>query len=151
MLEPVLLWTGSIVAHYRGDRELGRDCTNRLTLSQDAFLIQRIPSAMTQMHSAAMNKDFPAAVCFGRSLYEMGRLVDIGQPGFWPWEDIWAQQLLHAGDAALSEEVTSRAEERAAGSDILSVTAKLAVPRAGLLIQRGETSAGLKSSPMPSR
>ncbi|MGV3208632.1 LuxR C-terminal-related transcriptional regulator [Corynebacterium sp. 11266D000AW] len=144
VLEPVLLWTGSIVAHYRGDRELGRDYTNRLTLSQDAFLIQRIPSAMTQMHSAAMNKDFPAAVRFGRSLYEMGRLVDIGQPGFWPWEDIWAQQLLHAGDADLAEEVTSRAEERAAGSDILSVAAKLAVPRAGLLIQRGETAAGLK-------
>ena len=142
-LEPLLLWTGSQIAAFKGDKDLARDYTSRLTISQDSFLIQRIPSYMSRMLLGSFENDQPAMLRAGRTLTKLSEDFDIGHPGFWPWEDVWAQSLVSAGDVAEADRITTVAEDRAQGSGILSVQAKLAVPRAGVLIQHGDVDQGL--------
>lgn len=143
-LEPLLLWTGGQIAAFRGDRELARSYVNRLTFSHDAFVIQRVPSAMCRLLIAGIEGDQSTARRAGETLTQISRETDISQPGWWPWEDVWAQQLLHAGRVDEADEVTTRAEEKAADSGIASLHAKLGVPRAGILLQRGDIDAGIK-------
>ncbi len=143
-LEPLLLWTGGQIAAFRGDRELARSYVNRLTFSHDAFVIQRIPSAMCRLQIAAIEGDMSTAQRAGETLTQIGRETDISQPGYWPWEDVWAQQLLQAGRVEEADEVTTRAEEKAEGSGIASLHAKLGVPRAGILLARGDIEGGIR-------
>ncbi|WP_197088345.1 helix-turn-helix transcriptional regulator [Corynebacterium occultum] len=143
-LEPLLLWTGASIAAYRGERELARSYVNRLTFSHDAFVLQRVPSAMCRLLLASLDNDMSSAMRAGRALESINAETNISQPGFWPWEDVWAQQLLHAGKIEEADAVTSRAEEIAAGSNIASIKAKLGVPRAGILMQRGDIEGGIK-------
>lgn len=143
-LEPLLLWTGASIAAYRGEKDLARSYVNRLTFSHDAFTLQRVPSAMCRLLLASLDNDLGTAMRVGRTLESINQETNISQPGFWPWEDVWAQQLLHAGLIDEADEVTTRAEENAAGSGIASLHAKLGVPRAGILMQRGDIEGGIK-------
>ncbi|AJE33891.1 transcriptional regulator [Corynebacterium humireducens NBRC 106098 = DSM 45392] len=143
-LEPLLLWTGSQVAAYRGDRELSRAYINRLTFSHDAFAIQRIPSAMCRLLVGSIEGDASSLERAGETLVNISRETDISQPGFWPWEDVWAQHLVLTGRIDDADDLTSRAEERAAESGIGSLHAKLAVPRAGILMQHGDIEGGIR-------
>ncbi|WP_156228792.1 helix-turn-helix transcriptional regulator [Corynebacterium comes] len=143
-LEPILLWTGAQIAGYKGDRELSRSYINRLTLSHDAFAIQRIPSAMCRMFVGGIEGDVSSMNRAGEALVAIGRETDISQPGFWPWEDVWAQHLVLTGRIEEADAVTTAAEERAAESGIGSLQAKLAVPRAGILMQRGDIEGGIR-------
>lgn len=142
-LEPLLLWTGSQVAAFRGERDLARAYANRLTLSQDSFLIQRIPSGMCRLLLAGVEGDQSSIMRAGRALTRLSEEHDIGHPGFWVWEDVWAQNLLAAGEIDEADRITSRALDRAEGSGLDSVVARLGVPRAGILMQRGDVEKGL--------
>ena len=143
-LEPILLWTGAQVAGYKGDRELSRAYMNRLTLSHDAFVIQRIPSAMCRLFIGGIEGDVSGMNRAGEALVAVSQETDISQPGFWPYEDVWAQHLILTGRIEEADEITTRAEERAAQSGIGSLHAKLAVPRAGILMHRGDIEGGIR-------
>ncbi len=143
-IEPILLWTGAQIAAYRGDRELSRSYINRLTFSHDAFAIQRIPSAMCRLLVGSIEGDTSSMERAGDTLVNISRETDISQPGFWPWEDVWAQHLVLSGRIDEADEITSAAEERAAESGIGSLQAKLAVPRAGILMQQGDLEGGIR-------
>ena len=144
-LSPLLLWTGTACAQLRGEHSLAASYNNRLTLNEDAFVIQRVPALLTQLRSALAKSDYRTAVRFGRELAAIQERTDISQPGFWPWEDLYARALLATGEHEKAEAVLETAEARAAASHIDSVHARLAVPRANLLIQRGDTAAGLRT------
>lgn len=143
-LEPLLLWTASTVATFQGNRDLARTYLNRVTLSNDAFAIQRIPSAMSHIVAGSLTNDISRTLRYGRKLDALQSQNDFGHPGFWPWEDVYAQALILDGKYAEAEDVTSRAEDRAKTSSIESIKSKLKVPRASLLIISGNQEKGIK-------
>ena len=144
ILEPLLLWTGAQIAAYRGDHGLARDYLNRAVIGPDSFPIQIIPSLMGRIVVSSIQSDVPAAVRAGDALNAQAANLDISQPGFWPWEDVYALALLRAGRIDDADAVTSAGESRAEGSGIRSLSAKLAIPRAGILIQRGDIDAAME-------
>ena len=151
LLEPVLLWTGTQVAAFQGDSLGAGRYTARLPDDPDSFLIQRLPAAMSRMITTANSSDLVAALRMGESLARIGTETDTQQPGFWPWEDVYAQCLVRAGriraaDAVVTE-AEQRAEHRAAArgtTPLPSLAAKLRVPRGSILLRRGEVEAGLR-------
>ncbi|MFD5868158.1 LuxR C-terminal-related transcriptional regulator [Corynebacterium sp. NPDC060344] len=144
LLEPLLLWTGAQIAAYRGDTGLARSYVNRLSISPDSFLIQSVPSAMCRMHVATLATDSATAARAGDMLAAINARRDILQPGFWPWEDVYAQALLRVERIDDAESVTETALDRHDGSGILSSQAKLSVPAGGLAIARGDVDEGLR-------
>ncbi|MGP9723795.1 helix-turn-helix transcriptional regulator [Corynebacterium sp. AOP40-9SA-29] len=151
LLEPVLLWTGTQVAAFQGDTLAAGRYSARLPDDPDSFLIQRLPAAMSHMITTANSSDLVAALRVGESLARIGTEQDTQQPGFWPWEDVYAQCLVRAGriraaDAVVTE-AEQRAEHRAASrgtTPLPSLAAKLRVPRGSILLRRGEVDAGLR-------
>ena len=161
LLNPVLLWTGAQVAAFQGDPALSKNYLSRLPRqrsSDDAFIIQRLPAAMCRMIVTANSADLPSAIRAGEVLAAIGMEKDTRQPGFWPWEDVYAQCLVRAGRISAADQVVTDSEARIAMSGLDSVKAKMLVPRGSILLRRGfvdeglrcfETAAGLmEDSPM---
>jgi DNA-binding CsgD family transcriptional regulator/tetratricopeptide (TPR) repeat protein len=144
LLAPVLLWTGAQVAAFQGDHPASRQYTSRLPDDPESFLIQRLPAAMSRMITTATSSDLVAALRVGESLARIGTEKDTQQPGFWPWEDVYAQCLVRAGKIRAADAVVAEAEQRAGGSGLSSVAAKLRVPRGSILLRRGDVDAGVR-------
>lgn len=145
LLEPLLLWTGAQIAAMSGHRELSRHYLSRMQTSADSFLIQRLPAAMGRMIITSTSTELGDALRAGKHLREIVRQQDTQQPGFWPWEDIYANSLVAAGQVDAADAVITGAEERYRDSGIVSLHAKNLVPRASIQIQRGMTRAGVSS------
>ena len=144
LLAPVLLWTGAQVAAFQGDHPGSRQYTSRLPDDPESFLIQRLPAAMSRMITTSTSSDLVAALRVGESLARIGTEKDTQQPGFWPWEDVYAQCLVRAGRIRAADAVVSEAEQRAGGSGLSSLAAKLRVPRGSILLRRGDVEAGVR-------
>lgn len=117
---------------------------SQLSVSHDVFAMEYIPSSMCRMLAAISNNEQAAALRIGHSLHAFGEETGATQPGFWPWEDVYAQLLVQSGHVDEAASVVEQAKERAAGSSIRSLDAKLAVPQASVLIHRGDVEAGVR-------
>lgn len=144
LLDPLLIWTGAQVSGMRGDQQLANSYIDRLQLDEESFVLSRIPGAMTKVaHSSRGTKTSSAL----RAIAELEKAVsgvDSQQSGFWPWEDIYAQTLVRAGQIDRADDVLTQAEEIHAKSGLPSIVARNMVPRAAILITRGETNQGIK-------
>ena len=145
LLEPMLLWSGVQIAAMQGDDLLARNYLQRLTLSEDAFLLQSLPAAMGRMIVAANSADLPAALRAGDLLARTVASTDTQHPGFWPWEDVYAQTLIRAGRIDAADDLITATEARHSPSGLVSLMAKNAVPRATIQLQRGDVGAGLRT------
>lgn len=144
LLEPVLLWTGAQVAALSGRAELSDHYLSRLTVSNDAFMIQKLPSAMGRMIVSSMVSDTRTAAMAGEQLASIVYTTDTQQPGFWAWEDMYALSLIRSGRVDTAAMVMEENLERQEASGILSLRARNLVPRANIEIQRGAASRGVK-------
>lgn len=144
-LVPLLLWTATQIAVSRGEFSLARSYLTQLPQDNDALAIQRIPATMCRIWFHSYSSNLPAALEQGRALEELSAHTDIGQPGFWPWEDLHATNLVRAGELDRAEELVSQAMSRAQASPngVQSVIAKLTVPESLIQIARGDVKEGL--------
>ena len=143
-LEPLLLWTGATVATAKGNMDLSRHYLSRLATDQDSFIVQSMPSAMCRMWVYSRKSEMSAALLAGSNLEKLAATTKINQPGFWPWEDIHATNLIRVGEIDRATALVESTMDSYRGSEIMSVKAKIAVPEAMLMIHHGDVSQGLK-------
>lgn len=141
-LEPLLLWSGATVATARGKHDLARWYLRRLSADQESFLVQSMPSAMCRMWVHSQRNEMTGALIAGTQLEKLGAQKYVNAPGFWPWQDIHATHLIRMGKIDRAEQLVERTRAENAGSGIMSVKAKMAVPEAMLLIHHGDVSKG---------
>lgn len=142
-LEPLLLWTGATVATAKGNMDLARHYLSRLTTDQDSFVVQSVPSAMCRMWVYSRRNEIAAAKLAGNTLEKIAATQTIGQPGFWPWEDIHATNLIRLGDIGRATALVESTMDSYRDTSIMSIKAKIAVPEAMLMIHHGDVSKGL--------
>lgn len=145
LLTPLLLWTGAQTASMRGDDALTRYYLARSVLPDDSFLLQALPAAMGRMIVSASTTDQALALRAGDHLSAVVASAKVGQPGYWAWEDIYAQTLLRAGRVEEADELISAAEASQRSADLASVNARTAMVRAGIQLQRGDKTTGFRT------
>ncbi|GEM_PF-1740879 len=143
-IEPLLLWSGAQIAHMQGNKSLTQQYHARLGVGSDSFAIQRIPAAMTRLLVAYNSGEFPTAVRAGQELLDLRETTDYTQAGFWPWEDVYAQVLMRMNLFDDADELITDAESIANTAGLVSLQAKLMVPRGNLLLHRGEAEKGIR-------
>ncbi|ALC06553.1 hypothetical protein CDES_10890 [Corynebacterium deserti GIMN1.010] len=140
LLEPVHLWTGAQVAAMTGRSELSNHYLQRLTVPDDAFLIQKLTASMGKLITASMISDTRAASIAGDRMASIVYTTNTQQPGFWPWEDMYAISLIRTGRIDAAAAVMDSIPD----STIPSLRARNLVPQANIEIQRGSTARGVK-------
>ncbi len=140
LLQPFLLWTGAQIAAMEGNETLANSYLKRTNIGSDSFLIQQLPAAMGKMIVSASVGDLRIALDASEALARTVRGVDTYHPGYWPWEDVYAQTLIRAGRIDEADQVITEADERSRPFHLRSLFAKNAVPRATIMMQRGQTT-----------
>ncbi|WP_231910136.1 LuxR family transcriptional regulator [Corynebacterium cystitidis] len=142
-LEPLLLWSASVVAGLRGDQSLMSLYSRQVNLSNDAFPIQQIPSAMARLYIAYSQQDSAAMQRAGTFLSNLSDTVDTAQPGFWPWRDIWASHLVNSGQLDEAEALIGQVGDRIRSAPVVSAQAKLSMSEGRLAFARGQHQTGV--------
>lgn len=140
LLEPVHLWTGAQVAAMTGRSELARHYLQRLTVPDDAFLMQKLSASMGRLITAALTSDTRTAALAGDRMASIVYTTNTQQPGFWAWEDMYAISLIRSGRIDAAAAVMDGIPD----ATIPSLRARNLVPQANIEIQRGSTARGVK-------
>lgn len=138
LLAPVVHWPGAVIRSMRGDHLGAATHLRNLTTSADAYPIQIIPSAMARMQVAAASGDYTSVRLAAEPVVALAREVDIDQPGYWPWHDLYAHALVLAGRLDEAEELIGPAETRAERQGHRSTLARLGAVRARIAAVRGD-------------
>lgn len=138
LLAPVIHWSGAVIRSMRGDHLGAAAHLRSLTTSSDAYPVQIIPSAMARMQVAAASGDYTSVRLAAEPLVNLSHRLDIDQPGFWPWHDLYAHALVLMGRLDEAEELIGGAESRAEAQGHRSTLARLGAVRARIAAVRGD-------------
>lgn len=144
LLDPLLLWTGAIISQLRGDYSIAADYRNRLIISNDAFVIQQVPAAITRVVMGLRENQMVDAIRATDQLIALDKKQSISQPGFWPWRDLAVHVLLKTKRLEEADELLSGAEEDANRVNNLGLQARLVAERAHQALVLGEADRGVK-------
>lgn len=138
VLAPVVHWSGAVIRSMRGDHLGAAAHIRHLTTSHDAYPVQIIPSAMARMQVAAASGDYTSVRLAAGPVVELSRQLDIDQPGYWPWHDLYAHALVLMGRLDEAEGLIGPAEDRAGELGHRSTLARLGAVRARVAAVRGD-------------
>lgn len=138
LLAPVIHWNGAVIRSMRGDHLGAAGHLRHLTTSSDAYPVQIIPSAMARMQVAAASGDYTSVRLAAEPVVELSHRLDIDQPGYWPWHDLYAHALVLMGRLDEAEELIGAAEARAETQGHRSTLARLGAVRARIAAVRGD-------------
>lgn len=138
LLAPVVHWPGAVIRSMRGDHLGAAAHLKHLTTTSDAYPVQIIPSAMGRMQVAAAAGDYTSVRRAAEPLHALARRVDIDQPGYWPWHDLYAHALVLAGRLDEAEALIGPPEQRALELTHRSTLARLGAVRSRIAAVRGD-------------
>ncbi|AWH91708.1 helix-turn-helix transcriptional regulator [Dietzia lutea] len=138
LLAPVVHWPGAVIRSMRGDHLGAAAHLRNLTTSADAYPVQVIPSAMARIQVAASTGDYTSVRLAAEPLVALAAELDIEQPGYWPWHDLYAHALVLAGRLDEAEELINPTEARAERQGHRSTLARLGAVRARIAAVRGD-------------
>lgn len=138
LLAPVVHWPGAVIRSMRGDHLGAAAHLRNLTTSADAYPVQVIPSAMARMQVSASSGDYTSVRLAAEPLVALSRELDIDQPGYWPWHDLYSHALVLAGRLDEAEDLIGPAETRAERRGHRSTLARLGAVRARIAAVRGD-------------
>ncbi|MBB0969595.1 helix-turn-helix transcriptional regulator, partial [Dietzia aerolata] len=138
LLAPVIHWSGAVIRSMRGDHLGAAAHLRSLTTSIDAYPVQVIPSAMARMQVAAASGDYTSVRLAAEPLVALSESMDIDQPGFWPWHDLYAHALVLGGRLDEAESLIGSSESRAEAQRHRSTLARLGAVRARIAAVRGD-------------
>lgn len=138
LLAPVIHWSGAVIRSMRGDHLGAASHLRHLTTSPDAYPVQIIPSAMGRMQVAAAAGDYSSVRRAAEPLHALARDLDIDQPGFWPWHDLYAHSLVLTGRLDDAEALIDAPEHRARELGHRSTLARLGAVRSRIAAVRGD-------------
>ena len=105
--------TGAIISQLRGDYSIAADYRNRLIISNDAFVIQQVPAAITRVVTGLRENQMVDAIRATDQLIALDKKQSISQPGFWPWRDLAVHVLLKTKRLEEADELLGIGEEDA--------------------------------------
>lgn len=138
LLAPVIHWSGAVIRSMRGDHLGAASHLRNLTTSSDAYPVQIIPSAMARMQVAAANGDYTSVRRAAEPVLALSRELDVDQPGYWPWQDLFAHALVLGGRLDEAEDLIAGPESRAVDRGHRSTLARLGAVRARIAAVRGD-------------
>lgn len=144
LVKPVLLWTGATIAQLRGEDELATSYRNQLVNGHDGFLIQRIPSAITQIVTSLRENRIAEAERATDELLAINRATPITQGAFWPWGDLAVNVLLKTKRFDEADELLSELEEAQKSHRLISIEAKLVAERGHQALSLGSHDKGVE-------
>jgi DNA-binding CsgD family transcriptional regulator len=141
LVRPLLHWTATQIHSLRGQWGPAAEHLQRAFASSETYPIMQIPACLAKAQFAEARADYDGVLRAFEPLLRLDRTHGIDEPGFWPWQDTYANALVMVDRLAEADEFLAPLERLAAKRQHRSTMARLAYVRARLLGAQGDADA----------
>ncbi|OYO03532.1 helix-turn-helix transcriptional regulator [Enemella evansiae] len=139
---PLVHSAGAQIAALRGEIALADEHAAKAASVRTDYQAMLVAATMARAHVSIATGDYAGAVRAFEPLLATQRHAGIDEPGFWPWQDLYAIALIAIGEVQAADEFLRPHEELAAARQHRSTMARLGSARARVLFSTGEVTAG---------
>ena len=144
LVRPLIHWTGAQIHALRGDWEKADHHLNEAVADLHHYEIMLVPACLARAHVAEARADYERVVEALAPVLQLPLRQWIDEPGFWPWQDVYANALVMSGRADQADAFLNPYEELAAQRDHHSTQARLGLVRGRISAARGDIDAARK-------
>jgi DNA-binding CsgD family transcriptional regulator len=159
LTRPLLHWSGAQIQALRGNWDAAAHHLERGAAASDSYATMLLPFCLAQAQVAETKADYEGVIRALTPVLRMQRTNGIDEPGFWPWQDHYANALVMVGRVAEADAFLVPHEQLAAHRRHRSTLARLAYVRGRIQAAAGDLDAArtsfqgglaqLDSLPMP--
>jgi DNA-binding CsgD family transcriptional regulator len=143
LVSPLLHLTVAQISALRGQRAVAAQQSALAQCGPEAYPVMRVAAAMAAAAVDESAGDY-AGVLRAYAPLVADRPPGLDEPGFWPWQDVYANALVMVGDLEAADAFLTPLEAAAKGVGHRSTTARLASVRGRLLGARGEVDGAVR-------
>jgi DNA-binding CsgD family transcriptional regulator len=140
-LRPAARWVAVGVPANRGDLSTAEEHARLSSAGRDEYELMIVTAALAKAEYASAINDYEAVLQALEPVREIQPRAGIDEPGFWPWQHLYAEALVNAGRLVEADKFLSPHEEFAAARKRRSSIARLARVRGQLEAAAGRTDA----------
>ncbi|BCW72000.1 LuxR family transcriptional regulator [Arthrobacter sp. NicSoilB8] len=141
LLRPLLHWSGAQIHALRGNWDAAAHHLDRGAAATDSYPTMLLPYCLAQAQVAETKADYDGVIRALLPVVRMQRGGGIDEPGFWPWQDHYANALVMVGRVAEADAFLVPHEELAARRGHRSTLARLSYVRGRIQAAAGDLDA----------
>ena len=141
LLRPLLHWSGAQIHALRGNWDAAAHHLDRGAAATDSYPTMLLPYCLAQAQVAETKADYDGVIRALLPVVRMQRGGGIDEPGFWPWQDHYANALVMVGRVAEADAFLAPHEELAARRGHRSTLARLSYVRGRIQASAGDLDA----------
>ncbi|WP_427006871.1 AAA family ATPase [Pseudarthrobacter sp. H2] len=145
LTRPLLHWSGAQIHALRGNWDAAAHHLERGAAASDSYATMLLPFCLAQAQVAETRADYDGVIRALIPVLRMQRDNGIDEPGFWPWQDHYANALVMVGRVAEADAFLVPHEHLAARRRHRSTLARLAYVRGRIQAAAGDLDAARTS------
>lgn len=145
LLRPLLHWSGAQIQALRGNWDAAAGHLERGAAAGDSYPAMLLPYSLAQAQVAETKADYDGVIRALTPVLHMQRTAGIDEPGFWPWQDHYANALVMVGRVEEADSFLAPHEQLAELRGHRSSRARLAYVRGRIHAARGDLDAARSS------
>ena len=138
-------WTASKSTPLRGNWDAAASHLERGTAASDSYPVMLLPYCLAQAQVAETKADYDGVIRALIPVLGLQRHSGIDEPGFWPWQDHYANALVMTGQVAEADAFLVPHEQLANERNHRSTQARLAAVRGRIQAANGDLDAARTS------
>lgn len=145
LLRPLLHWSGAQIQALRGNWDAAAGHLERGAVASDGYPAMLLPYCLAQAQVAETKADYDGVVRALMPVLRMQRTGGIDEPGFWPWQDHYANALVMIGRVEEADAFLVPHEQLAERRGHRTTRARLAYVRGRIHAANGDIDAARSS------
>ncbi|WP_427130481.1 AAA family ATPase [Pseudarthrobacter sp. S9] len=141
LLRPLLHWSGAQIHALRGNWDAAARHLERGAAASDSYPTMLLPYCLAQAQVAETKADYDGVIRALMPVLRMHRGSGIDEPGFWPWQDHYANALVMVGRVEEADAFLVPHEQLAARRGHRSTLARLSYVRGRIQAAAGDLDA----------
>lgn len=137
LVAPILHFTAAQVHALRGDSAEAAEQSRLAQPGPEAYPVMQLAGALAASAVAESVGDYPGVLRAFEPIVRMDRTRGIDEPGFWPWQDVYANALVMTGRVDAADAFLRPLEADAGRANHRSTIARLGYVRGRILGARG--------------
>lgn len=138
LLRPLLHWSGAQIHALRGNWDSAAHHLERAAVAADSYPVMLLPYSIAQAQVAETKADYDGVIRALLPVVRMRRTGGIDEPGFWPWQDHYANALVMVGRVEEAASFLAPLERLAEQRQHRSTQARLAYVRGRIHAATGD-------------
>lgn len=144
LVRPLVHWTGAQIHALRGEWDTAEQHSNNAAADLRHYEVMLVPACLARAQIAEARGDYARVIEALAPVVHLPGRDSIDEPGFWPWQDVYANALVMTGKLDEADDFLTPHEALAVRRGHHSTLARLGLARGRLTAARGDIDTARK-------